>query len=284
MKKIILSSLVALLSLSLAMPVLATNDNDENRGVEKIKKQAVSVVYQPRAVTARGSITAISGLVLPADVTVKLEKITPKSLKNYPGTFPVESSAVIMHLTKDAKIVRKYMGKADFSELAIGDKVSVTGKLQNDGTINVSMIKDESVHVIFNAKKGAVTAVDVAGNSFVVKNNDKEFKIFVTADTKIAKAGLVKPTLADLKAGDDVVVRGVVRQSANEITADLVVIKIGEKEKTAKQLEVKKLALKKKIETVKSNLAKMQTELETLLKKISEATVVAPIVAPVVAQ
>ncbi len=279
MKKLALASLVALLSLSLALPALA----DENKGNQANKenkdkgKSVSTVVYQPRAVTVRGSITAISATTLPADITVKLEKITPKQLKNYPSTFPVLGNTLVAHLTADTKIVRKYAGKANFSELAVGDQVEITGKLQTDGTVLATRVKDNAIHVTFNAKKGAVTAIDATAKTFTIKNNNKEFKIFVTADTKFAKAGVTAPTLADLKVGDEVVVRGVVRQAVNEVTADSVVIKIGEKERLVKQLETQKLSLEKKIEAVKANLTKIQAELEVLIKKLSEATAVAPV-------
>lgn len=270
-KKIILSSLVAMLSLSLAMPALA-NEGKGKGNQNKVKTPVVA--YQPRAVNLWGSITAISGTVLPADLTVQLSKVSPKKLKNFPSAFPSATSTVVVHVTKDTKIVRKYMGKADLSELAVGDQVSVTGKLQTDGSVNATMVKDNAIHVTFNAKKGAVTAIDATASTFTIKNNDKEFKVFVTAATKFAKAGLTAPTLADLKVGDEVVVWGVVRQAANEVTADAVTIKISEKERLIKQLELKKAAWEKKIEAIKSNLAKAQAELESILKKITEANTV----------
>ncbi len=269
MKKLFIALLVALLSLSLALPALA-NKNGNNGKSESAKKSPV-VVYQPRAINLWGGITAISGTVLPVDITLQLTKISPKSLKNYPGVFPTTTSAVVVHVTKDTKIVRKYMGRADFSELAVGDKLSVTGKLQTDGSVNATMVKDESINITFNAAKGAVTAVDTAANTFTIKNNDKEYRVFVTSATKFYKAGVTNPTLADMKVGDEVVVRGVVRQAVNEVTADSVTIKIGEKERLMKQLEVKKASWEKKVELIKSNLAKAQAELEAILKKITEA-------------
>ena len=252
------------------MPVFAVENSKDNTDVTK-----KAVTYEPRAVTVRGNITAISGTTLPLDITVALEKITPTKLKNFPGTFPIKGSLAVIHLTSDVKIVRKYLGKATVSELAAGDKVSVTGKLQADGTISAGMIKDESIQVAFSAKKGEVISIDITTDTFVIKNINKDFKVFITSNTKFAKAGVEKPTLADLKVGDIAVVRGVVRQTANEVTADYVSIKMGVKEQLAKQLESKKTALEMKIEGVKSNLAKLQADLEVLLKKLSES-VVAP--------
>ena len=157
-KGIVISCLITLLSFSAVMPVFAVENSKDNTDVTK-----KAVTYEPRAVTVRGNITAISGTTLPLDITVALEKITPTKLKNFPGTFPIKGSLAVIHLTSDVKIVRKYLGKATVSELAAGDKVSVTGKLQADGTISAGMIKDESIQVAFSAKKGEVISWSSAG-------------------------------------------------------------------------------------------------------------------------
>lgn len=260
MKKIIsLFALVALFGLGLALPALA----EENEATE-VKSDKTAAVYEPRAVNLKGTITAISASSLPADVTLTVEQISPKKIKNYAGTFPSEGTSLVLHLTADTKLVRKYLGQASFSELAVGDKVNVTGKLQADGTVNTSLVKDNSIHVTFNAKRGTVLTIDPTAKLFTLKREDnKEFKVYVTEATKFAKVGVASPTLADLKIGDQVVVRGVIRQAANEVNADSVVIKVGEKERQLKQLELKKQVLEKTI-------AKVQAQLEAVLKKIEE--------------
>ncbi|MBI5023200.1 MAG: hypothetical protein HZC05_03525 [Candidatus Magasanikbacteria bacterium] len=156
--------------------------------------------------------------------------------------------------------MRKYMGKADLSELAIGDKLMVVGKLQEDGSVNASLVKDESIQITFQARNGEVMSIDTAASTFVIKNDKKEFKIFVTANTKFAKVGIKLPTFADLKVGDKVVVRGVIRQAANEITADSVVIK--------PNMELLKLQQEKtRVETV---IAQMKKKLEEAEKRLAE--------------
>ncbi|MEK7213295.1 MAG: DUF5666 domain-containing protein [Patescibacteria group bacterium] len=261
MKKIIyLLSFIALLGL--ALPALA-NEDAAATGSAEVKSDKAVAVYEPRVVNFRGQITGISGSVLPADVTLKLEQVSPKKLKNYAGTFPAKGNSIVLHLTSDTKSVRKYSGQADFSELAVGDKVSASGKLQADGTVNATMIKDNSIHVTFNAKRGIVMTIDPAAKIFTIKNENKEFKVYVADATKFAKAGVEKPTLADLKIGDAVNVRGVIRQAANEINADYVLIKVGENEKQLKRLELKKQVLEKA-------LARVQAELAAVLKKIEE--------------
>ena len=105
-------------------------------------------------------------------------------------------------------------------------------------------------------------------------------KVFVTPNTKFAKVHVEKPTFADLKVGDKVQVRGVIRQKANEITADSVVIVPGKDElKTLKEaakikamikdLEKKQSNLEKQLLKVKGKaLEKKQVELNAVKKKL----------------
>lgn len=269
MNKSTLIILTALLGLAVAAPALA-NENAAATGSAEVKNNKTVAAYEPRVINLKGAITAISGTVLPADVTLKLEQVSPKKLKNYVGTFPAEGSAIVLHLTSETKLVRKYLGQASFSELAVGDKVSASGKLQTDGTVKATLVKDNGIHITFTAKKGTVLTIDPTAKIFTIKNESKEYKVYVTEATKFAKAGVKAPTLADLMVGDMVAVRGVIRQATNEVNADSVVIKVGEKEKEIKLLELKKTAWEKRVEAIKSNLAKAQADLDAILKRLAE--------------
>ncbi len=149
MKKISLIALIAMLCLALAVPALAKKD--DNNGVGHAKKDKENKesreagVYLPRALNMLGEVTAVSSNTLPADLTVKVGKISPPKMKDFPGTFPTKDSMLVVHLTADTKIVRKYSGRADFSELTIGDSVDIHGKLQSDGSLNATVVKNNSI-------------------------------------------------------------------------------------------------------------------------------------------
>src|SRR3989339_2181607 len=136
MKKIITSLFVFIFALVLVFPVLAEdnsyNTTSSNIASPLVASNSVTKAYKAREVVVTGSLIAISG----KDLTVKLTRIIPTTVKNFPGTYPAKDSSVIVHVTDKTKIVRKYNGKADFSEMAVGDTLSVTGTLSADGTIN----------------------------------------------------------------------------------------------------------------------------------------------------
>ena len=262
-KLLILITMFSLLGLGV-LPVLAEESTSpiaaaENNQPSKVYKGAV-VLY--------GDLTAKSNLTLPSDLTVAVKRIqgrvNGKGKKAF-ANYPVVEKIVIVHVTADTNIVPKYMGKADLSELAVGDKLMVVGKLQEDGSVNANLVKDQSIHVTFFARNGEVMSIDTAANTFVIKNDKKEFKIFVSANTKFAKVGVKLPTIADLIVGDKVVVRGVIRQAANEITADSVVIRPNVE---LLKLQQEKIRVEKVIEQLKKKLAEAEKRLVEIIAKL----------------
>ncbi|MBI5022761.1 MAG: hypothetical protein HZC05_01165, partial [Candidatus Magasanikbacteria bacterium] len=140
-KLLILITMFSLLGLGV-LPVLAEETTSPTAAVEN--NQTLEV-YKG-AVVFYGDLTAKSSPTVPSDLTVAVKrvqgKVQGKGKKAF-ANYPVKEKIVIAHVTADTNIVRKYMGKADLSELAIGDKLMVVGKLQEDGSVNASLVKDE---------------------------------------------------------------------------------------------------------------------------------------------
>lgn len=268
MKKIIIiTTILSLASFGLVLPVAAEENRESNNQVQAFTTSTPAV--WKGTVVMTGTLVSLSAKTLPADLTVKVTKLAPKTVKKI-TYYPTIEKIVTVHLTDKTNVVRKYMGKADLSELALNDNLMVTGKLNLDGTLNAQLVKDNSIHVTFSAQKGLVTAIDTANNTFTIKKDKKdakEYKVYVTPNTKFAKAWVEKPTLADMKVGSEVKVRGVIRQKTNEITADSVVIQPTKEEITARVETKKNEAVKKNLEKRKENLGKQLEKKQTKLKE-----------------
>jgi len=257
MKKITISLLTLILGLMLVAPALA----DE---ATSATSTAVVKAYKAREVVVAGNLTAISN----KDLTVNLTRIVPTQVKNFPGTYPIKDATVVVKVVEKTKLVRKYSGKADFSELAVGDILWVNGRLEADGTITAQLVKDDSIRLNFYANKGEITAIDATTSTFSFKRDDKTYKVFVTTNTKFYKAGKLLSGLVDFAVGDEVRVRGVVRQNTLEITADTVTIvtdksdvearkqKLMEQERT--RLEKQLANLEKQVQKIKDQIANLK--------------------------
>lgn len=249
------------------LPVLAEETSSTASEAVEVYKGAI-VLY--------GDLTAKSSPTVPSDLTVAIKRIQGhgkgKGKKEF-ANYPVVEKTVIVHVSADTNIVRKYMGKADLSELAVGDKLMVVGKLLEDGTVNANLVKDESIQVTFQASNGEVASIDTASKTFNIKNDNKEYKIFVTTNTKFAKVGIKLPTFVDLKVGDKVTVRGVIRQVRNEITADSVVIRPNME---VVKLQQEKIRVEKAIEQLKQKLADAEKRLAEIIAKLGTQPVTLP--------
>lgn len=273
-KAIIFFTFFSFLSFGLVLPALADEAVSPANGSQTSATstpEATKPAFKPRQIVMYGDLTVISQPTVPSELMVKASRLIPKKIAKLSGIYPQKDALVKTLVTEKTKIVRKYMGRADFSELAVGDKLMVTGKLQADGSIKAQLVKDDSIHKTFNAQKGEVLAIDATAQTFnmkvTTKKATKEYKIFVTSNTKFAKWGVEKPTFADLKIGDKVNVRGVIRQVANEITADSVVIQVDKAEILKIQAEQKAENLKKQLEKKKANLIKQLEKKKAQLEK-----------------
>ncbi len=143
-------------------------------------------------------------------------------------------------LAGTTKIVRYFWGSSSIDELSVGDIVNVWGYMDASdyATINAKTVRDVSIQSKHGVFKGTVESVGV--DSFIVKTEDKGNQtVLVSADTKIMKPAIgivcaqslnvvcpkeIAGTLADIKSGSVVVVRGVWNKTLSQIKAVSVVI------------------------------------------------------------
>ena len=127
----------------------------------------------------------------------------------------------------DAKIVRKYNGKASASELKDGDMVVIHGTKSSDGTITATHIKDQSIFIKGVAKFAAtVTSVNTSTNTIGVTVKDKNSTSYngsftYTDQTKItSKTDGKKTDLTenDIEVGDTIHVNATARVQGTDVS------------------------------------------------------------------
>ncbi len=96
-------------------------------------------------------------------------------------------------------VVGLFMTAPLFADEMVGEMKGATEKQVAPAKAGMKKAKSMAV-------KGEVAEVDVAGNSLKIKEKEKEMTVSVTEKT-IITAGKTKKSLADLKAGDKVVVK-----------------------------------------------------------------------------
>ncbi len=219
MKKILLSFLTILsLVVSTSSFVLAENDSrkdsdkDESRG--KIERNLpgsvpdVRIGKDGRVMITGAKVTSVASPVINASVTF--------------GSFVMNFT---IKTDSKTQIVRRFSGRAEFSEVGVGDLLSVNGTLDTTATtptILAKNIRDYSIEKRNMSFGGVIKSIDSASSSFMIgvhKNGENkenkmtavgaEIKVVVSSSTKITKGDVII-ALSDLKVGDKVLVaRGV---------------------------------------------------------------------------
>ncbi|MEI6511417.1 MAG: CARDB domain-containing protein [Candidatus Uhrbacteria bacterium] len=134
-----------------------------------------------------------------------------------------EGDAIKIDYDENTKLVRKFMGTSDISEFAIGDKLFVVGRVNDDGTISARLIKDGSMWKKGVAKHvGVIHSVDTSANTFTVTALDggssaTTVTVSYSGDTVFMESGVAK-TESILSAGLEVRVRGIARNDAGAIS------------------------------------------------------------------
>lgn len=110
----------------------------------------------------------------------------------------------------DTKFSSRENAVVKLSDIKVGDVVMVHGAMKpNAGlTVEARQIKDLFIPDRTAVIRGAIAAV--SGSSLTVKSGDVSWTVNTTAATKITSKFDIATTLASMKAGDEVMVKGVV--------------------------------------------------------------------------
>lgn len=141
-----------------------------------------------------------------------------------PGT------TLMVDITSDTMLVRKYYGKALLSELSEGDAVRIIGRRdETTGHLVAQVIKDDSIQQLGVAYRlGAVTAIDNSAKTLTVvlfqtDNTNNTWTIHTNSSTAIYQ-GSTLGSWSDLTVGSAVRIRGIVNTAQTTIIANTIAV------------------------------------------------------------
>jgi len=244
MKKTILLSVVSLFVLSMALPVLAEGPKDKGELKLKERERVMATTttgtpkYQPekfvrRSANLTGTVIAMSGNVLPANITIKLERVSPKKNSKWAGTYPEEGKEVVILVDSGTKFVRKYWNKSNLGEMTLGDKLDVKIKTNSDGTVTASYIRNESLSWSLRAHNGTIANLDITNKTFTLnQRNGQVVNVKMDDKTKVFVSSSTTTSLADLKNDQLAHVRGLYNSRSKMITAGVIRVSLPKLENT----------------------------------------------------
>lgn len=160
-------------------------------------------------ITVTGTLTAMSGVSVPASLTLVAGATT--------YTVEVNSST---------HFVRLYNGMSELAEFLVGDTIEVQGTMSNDAanTITAKKIKDNSIQRRGGTFRGSIVTLSCADSTFTYKPKERDQQtVYISTSTKILRGG-DKINCVDLKNGEIATVIGVWRPTTNRIDADRIIV------------------------------------------------------------
>jgi len=195
---------IFILILGLLLPGLVKAEEASRPG--KIKERVVEKIRKnfPRAALGKVSLTAISGSTLTVSKDGKTYSVQT-------GTFEKCTT----------KFVRRFSGNSTLSELTVGDTLEVVGRWADETktTAQACVVRNLSIQKKRGTFVGDVVSVSDTGFVMTTVSEARENQtVTISTSTKLVNRKEVAISLADVKVGHRVRVKGLWNRTNNTIT------------------------------------------------------------------
>lgn len=150
--------------------LLTTTDGETPTAkIVVVLRRGEELFMKIRTFVPKAQLVRLDSTVVPTTIQVKIlptPGLRANDVNNLIGT---EGTLVTVNVTEDTNIVRKYFGKTGLDEFSAGDALHIVGRVNDDGTVDAKMIKNESIwKTSTEGRAGVVTAIDVPGSNITI--------------------------------------------------------------------------------------------------------------------
>ncbi len=145
------------------------------RGAEPLAKIVVvlrrgsTLFMKIRTFAPRATLVRLDSTIIPTTIQVKIKKTPGLKANDVNNLIGTEGALVTVNVTEETKIVRKYFGRTTLAELSVGDSLMIVGRVNDDGTVDAKLIKDNSIwKTSTRGRAGVVVGVDVEHSYLMV--------------------------------------------------------------------------------------------------------------------
>lgn len=110
-----------------------------------VLRRGADLFMKIRTFRPNATLVRLDSAIAPTTIQVKIEKTPGLNANDVNNTIGGEGSLVTVNVTEDTEIVRKYFGKTTLEEFSVGDKLNITGRANDDGTIDAKVLKNNSI-------------------------------------------------------------------------------------------------------------------------------------------
>ena len=135
-----------------------------------VLRRGESLFMKIRTFRPNATLVRLDSTIVPTTMQVRIDK-TPGLLGNdVNNLIGAEGALTTVNITEDTVLVRKYFGKTTLDEFSIGDKLLIVGRVNDDGTVDAKVLKNNTIwKVSTQGVAGVVTEVNTE-KSFITIN------------------------------------------------------------------------------------------------------------------
>jgi hypothetical protein len=254
--------------------LLKRTGEDSTAKIVVVLRRGGNLFMKIRTFVPKVSLVRLDSTVVPTTIQVKIMPTPGLRANDVNNLIGTEGTLVTVNVTENTKIVRKYFGLTGLDEFSVGDNMHIVGRVNDDGTVDAKMIKNESIwKTSTQGHAGVVTAVDVANNNITVNwtpvVHKPLFQLKKVLDAEDASATVqaqttgsanagevsnVKIKKANLRAGLLKKIKKVVKKKVGEITRAVKYKKVEIARIKHPKVKLKKLITRKAVKKIRVDI------------------------------
>ncbi len=134
-----------------------------------VLRRGSNLLMLTRTFRPNATLVRLDSTVVPTTIQVKIENTPGLRANDVNNLIGTEGTLVTVNVTEDTKIVRKYFGRTTLEEFSVGDGLHIVGRVNDDGTVDAKLIKNNSIWKTSTyGYAGVVTEVNIEKSYLMV--------------------------------------------------------------------------------------------------------------------
>ncbi len=134
-----------------------------------VLRRGPALFMKIRTFRPNATLVRIDSVIVPTTIQVRIDKTAGLRRNDVNNLIGTEGRLVTVNVTEDTKLVRRFFGRTTLDEFSVGDKLSIVGRVNDDGTVDAKVIKNNSIwKTSIRGYAGVVTQINVDENYITV--------------------------------------------------------------------------------------------------------------------
>ena len=144
--------------------------SDDVAKIVVVLRRGALLYMKIRTFTPIVTLVRLDSTIIPTTIQVKMENTPGLKANDVNNLIGTEGALITVNVDENTRIVRKYFGRTDLSEFTVGDRLRIVGRVNDDGTVDAKLIKNNSIwKTTTKGHAGVVTEVNTSESYLMVE-------------------------------------------------------------------------------------------------------------------